>query len=347
MNPNVLLIGNFLSASVLTRAVGEDLATRLADRGYAVRTTSSLRPRVARLLDMIATVLRDRDRYDIAQVDLYSGPAFLYAEVVVGLLRLLRKPHVLTLHGGNLPAFGRRWPRRVGRLLRGATAVTTPSRYLLEWMRQYRSDIYLLPNAVDVSAYHFRVRERPRPRLVWLRAFHRMYNPMLAPAVAARISAGFPGAQLTMIGPDKEDGSQQDTERVAAAVQMRDRVAFAGAVQKREVPAWLDESDVFLNTTDVDNAPVSVVEAMAAGLCIVSTNVGGIPYLLEHEQDALLVPPRDEEAMARAVVRILTEPGLAARLSRNARAKAEQLDWAVILPKWEQLLASVARRNGS
>src|SRR5881296_1240831 len=129
MHLKVLLVGNFLSASVRTRAVGEDLAARLRDRGYAVRTTSSLRPRVARLLDMVATVLRERHRYDIAQVDLYSGTAFIYAEVVAGLLRLLGKPHVLTLHGGNLPAFSQRWPRRVRSLLRGATAVTTPSRY--------------------------------------------------------------------------------------------------------------------------------------------------------------------------------------------------------------------------
>jgi glycosyltransferase involved in cell wall biosynthesis len=71
--------------------------------------------------------------------------------------------------------------------------------------------------------------------------------------------------------------------------------------------------------------------------------VGGIPYLVEHEKDALLVPPNDPEAMAAAVRRILTEPGLAERLSRNARQKAEQFDWAIILPQWEALLTRVAQ----
>lgn len=342
MQPSVLLVGNFLSASTCTRAVGEELAVRLADRGYAVRTTSGRRGRVCRLLDMVTTVLRYRACYAVAQVDVYSGAAFLYAEAVAGLLRLLRKPYVLTLHGGDLPTFGRRWPQRVRQLLQAATVVTTPSPYLLERLRHYRSDIRLLPNAVDVRAYPFRLRERPRARMVWLRAFHRIYNPDLAPAVLARVAAGFGDARLTMIGPNKGDGTLEKVRRAAAALQVEDRLTLPGGVAKRDVAAWLDAGDVFLNTADVDNTPVSVIEAMAAGLCIVSTNVGGLPYLLEDEHDALLVPPRNSEAMAQAVERVLHEPGLAARLSRNARAKAEQFDWASILPQWETLLLRVA-----
>jgi glycosyltransferase involved in cell wall biosynthesis len=213
MRPSVLLVGNFLSASTCTRAVGEELATRLADQGYPVRTTSSRRARVCRLLDMVATVLRYRARYQVAQLDVYSGAAFLYAEVVAGLLRLLRKPYVLTLHGGNLPTFARRWPQRVRQLLQAATVVTTPSPYLQERLRHYRSDIHLLPNAVDVRAYPYRVRERPRARLVWLRAFHRIYNPDLAPAVLARVAAGVGDARLAMIGPNNGDGTLEKCHR--------------------------------------------------------------------------------------------------------------------------------------
>jgi glycosyltransferase involved in cell wall biosynthesis len=88
----------------------------------------------------------------------------------------------------------------------------------------------------------------------------------------------------------------------------------------------------------VDNMPVSVLEAMACGLCVISTNVGGIPYLLEHEHDAMLVPPNDPEAMAAAVRRLLHEPELSARLSANARAKAAQCDWSVVLPQWNRVL---------
>jgi glycosyltransferase involved in cell wall biosynthesis len=107
----------------------------------------------------------------------------------------------------------------------------------------------------------------------------------------------------------------------------------------------MNRGDIFLNTTNVDNTPISVIEAMACGLCVVSTNVGGLPYLLENEEDALLVAPGDPEAMATAVRRLLTDAELAERLSRNARRKAEQFDWSVILPRWQALLRLAAKKN--
>jgi len=63
-----------------------------------------------------------------------------------------------------------------------------------------------------------------------------------------------------------------------------------------------------------------------------------VPYLVEHEQDGLLVPPNDAEAMAAAVRRVLADPRFAEGLSSNARAKSEQFDWSRILPQWEELL---------
>ena len=124
-----------------------------------------------------------------------------------------------------------------------------------------------------------------------------------------------------------------------------DRVICPGQVLKDEIPHWLHQGDIFLNTTRVDNTPVSVLEAMACGLCIISTNVGGIPYMLEDEYDALLVPADDHAAMAKAVQRLLTEDGLAERLSGNARRKVEQFDWSNILPRWERLLTGVAAEH--
>src|SRR6185436_16069131 len=102
--------------------------------------------------------------------------------------------------------------------------------------------------------------------------------------------------RLTMIGPDKGDGSLQQTQRVAGERGVVNHISFVGGVPKREVPERLSHADIFLNTTNVDNTPVSVLEAMACGLCVVNTNVGGLPYLLEHEEDALLVPPADVAA---------------------------------------------------
>jgi glycosyltransferase involved in cell wall biosynthesis len=98
-----------------------------------------------------------------------------------------------------------------------------------------------------------------------------------------------------------------------------------------------------LNTSKVDNAPRSVVEAMACGLCVTSTDVGGVACFLDDGKDALLVSPDDPEAMANAVVRILSDSKLAESLSRNGRRKAESHDWSIVMPEWERLFQEVTK----
>ncbi len=342
--PRVLLVGNFLSAHQKIRTMGEELAERLAAGGWPVVTTSSKLPRLARLLDMQRTIW-GQGPFAVAQVDVYSGAAFLWAEAACFSLRRLRTPYILTLHGGGLPELARRSPRRVRRLLAGARVVTTPSRFLERAMTPLRREIEVLPNPLDVTAYPYAERPSAAARLVWLRSFHRIYNPELAPRVLARLIRRHPRAELKMVGHDKGDGSLERTRREAAALGVADRVTFTAGVPKSEVPGLLAQASIFLNTTDTDNAPVSVTEAMACGLCVVSTDAGGLRDLVADGEDALLVGRDDPAAMAAAVERILAEPALAARLSANARRNAEARDWSRILPRWETLLSKSARRT--
>jgi glycosyltransferase involved in cell wall biosynthesis len=340
--PGVLMIGNFLSGSVGVRCVCEDLADGLRSRGWRVFTASRAKSRVFRLLHMLATTWSRRSRYAVAQIDLYADLAFVYAEVVAASLKILRCPFILTLHGGALAELARTSPRRVERLLRSAATVTAPSAYHQEGLRHLRPDIRLVRNGVDLHVYQARTLTAAQPRLVWLRAFHKTYNPAMAVEVAHLLSAGFPDLKLLMVGPDKGDGTYEMTAKAVKAYGLSERVHLVGAVPKVEVPRTLIQSDIFLNTTDVDNAPVTVVEALACGLCVVSTDVGGIPRLLTDGVDCLLVPPRDAAAMAAAVKRIVTDASLAARLSANARATALGFDREAVLTTWENLLLSVS-----
>ncbi len=194
----------------------------------------------------------------------------------------------------------------------------------------------MLPNPLDLAAYPFALRRRLRPRLVWLRAFHRIYNPELAPRVLARLAGAHPEAALIMVGPDKGDGSLERTREVVRELGLDDRVTYTGGVAKRDVPGLLAGSDIFLNTSDADNAPVSVTEAMACGLCVVSTDAGGLRDLLTDGEDALLVGRDDPAAMAAAARRLLGDPELAARLSSQGRQRSEERDWSRVLPRWQR-----------
>ena len=343
--PPVLLVGNFLSATKGTRGVCEDLAVGLKAAGWKIMTTSSCPGRVGRLADFLLTVWRERRQYQLAQVDVYSGPSFVWAELVCQALRMARKPYILTLHGGNLPTFAQRHANRVRRLLQSAGAVTTPSAYLFEHMQAYRKDLVRLPNSLEIGKYLFGLRNCPEPNLVWLRAFHNIYNPSLAVKVLAGLVDDFPSVKLVMIGPDKKDGSLDVARSVAAKLGVLDKITFVGPVPKATIPEWINRGDILLNTPRVDNTPVSILEAMACGVCIVSTNVGGIPYLIADECDGLLVPDNDAMAMATAVRRLLEEEGVARRLSRNGRLKVEQFDWDAVLPQWERLFMDVAEKR--
>jgi len=340
--PSVLMVGNFLSETVGTRGVCEELAQRLRECGVPVITTSKRKARIPRILDMLLTCWSRRDAYNVAQVDVYSGPSFIWAEAVCWLLRVVRRPYVLTLHGGALPEFAERNRRRMLRLLNSAAAVTVPSRYLLAKLGKYRKDLMLLPNALELSAYHHVPRGPLQPNLIWLRAFHEIYNPTMAVRVVARLKDEFPGIRLQMLGPDKKDLSLQKTILAARNCNVEGYVHLTGQIEKCRVPGALKTGDIFLNTSNIDNTPVSVLEAMAAGLCVVSTDAGGVSDLVASGKEALLVPVNDDAAMARAIRRLLTDPMLAKRIQDSALAKVQAFDWRVVLPQWQALLASVA-----
>jgi glycosyltransferase involved in cell wall biosynthesis len=342
--PSVLLVGNFLSGHVGNFSVCEDLAKQLRTAGLNVTTTSDRKPRGKRLLDIVSTVWRKRHQYNVAHVDVYSGLGFGLAEAACFALRAAGKPYVLTLRGGGLPEFAKKWPRRVGRLFQAAAVVTTPSDFLMEHMRSFRDDMQLIPNPLHLQRYPFRLRRPAAAKLVWVRSFHGIYHPTMAPRVVAALASDFPDVHLTMVGPDKGDGSLQATQQVAEELAVADRIRFTGGVPKESVPDHLCEADILINTTNVDNTPTTVLEAMACGLCVVSTDVGGVPYLVSSGENALLVPPREPEKMAAAVRQILSTPELAASLSDQAREFAGQFDWAAILPQWLSLLGKVAKQ---
>jgi len=337
----VLFVGNFFSSLTGANSLSEEVANRLEADGWRVYMTSHVTRRLPKLADMVYTAWRLRRRYAFGHVDVFSGDAFFWAEATCWVMRRVRKPYVLTMRGGNLPQFARRWPNRVRRLLASAVVVTAPSSYLKEAMTPYCASSMLLPNSLDLQLYHYRVRVPDRPRIIWLRAFHKIYNPTLAPRILAALVRDFPDATLSMVGRDKGDGSYQATRELAESLGVAGRMEFPGGVLKAEVPHWLDRYDIFLNTTNIDNTPVSVLEAMACGLCVVSTNVGGIPYLVNDGEEALLSAPDDAAGMTRSIARLMREEGLAARLSRSARSKVEQFDWSRTIPQWKTLFDSL------
>lgn len=339
----VLFVGNFLSAGISgSRGICEEISLRLANREWRVLTTSHYRQRLYRFSDMLLTIFLKKNIYDVASVDVYSGSAFLWAEWSSLLLQTLKKPYLLVLRGGGLGEFSKKHPHRVKKLLSFAQLVVTPSLFLQRELYNLKSDIQYLPNGLDLSGYTYVQRHQACQKMVWLRALHEIYQPEMAIKVLALLKQEFPDIELLMVGPDKKDGSREKMEQTAASLGVTDSLNWIGPVPKSEVPRVLNQGDIFLNTTRYESFGVSVMEAAACGLPIVTTNAGELPYLWQDETDALFAPVGDASAMANAVRCLLRSPELTEKLSRNARIKAEQYDWSVILPQWERLFTELA-----
>ena len=285
---------------------------------------------------MLWGVLRHGRSADIVLIDTYSTQNFYYAVAVGNLCRLLRVPYVPILHGGNLPERLQTSKAQSYKLFHGAKTNVAPSRYLIDAFHSegYKNLTYI-PNTIEIGDYSFLLRNSIRPKLLWVRAFAEIYNPMLALKVLESLIPDYPDAALCMIGPEK-DGRLEKCRNYAVAKNLP--VTFTGKLSKEE---WREKSssyNIFLNTTNFDNAPVSVIEAMALGMPVISTNVGGLPYLIADEVNGLLVPPNDPSAFVKAIHRLCADTDLTESLSKNARKKAEEFDWRNVKQHWSTLL---------
>lgn len=335
-------VGNFLSRHGINPTYAEELVPQLRAAGFEVAVASESLAAVRRMRDQLAVVARTPRRRACVVIDFYSGPRAFYAAATVALAcRLLRRRYVLVLHGGELPSRIEGSQAVLRRVVRGASAVTSPSPYLARHFAPLVS-VDVIPNGIDTALYEARLRSNPRPRVVYLRAFERVYGCIELVEAFATIVKQRPDATLEMIGPDK-DGSRAACEALALRLGIADRVTFRPRIPKSEVRRLGDLHDVFVNPTFADNTPVSVIEAMALGMCIVSTDAGGLQDLLEHDRSAVIVPTGDVGALAAGILRVLDDPALAARISAGARHEAEAMDWSHVVPAWTALLARVAR----
>jgi glycosyltransferase involved in cell wall biosynthesis len=122
---------------------------------------------------------------------------------------------------------------------------------------------------------------------------------------------------------------------------------FIGFVPFEKMPEMYDSADVYLTATNIDNMPSSITECMASGLPVVTTDAGGIPYIVTHEETCLMVGRDDPEAMAAAAFRLIEEEGLAARLTRRAREESRKFEWPAVRDEWVRLYQELARSKAA
>ncbi|MGX1023926.1 glycosyltransferase family 4 protein [Flavobacterium sp. CS20] len=335
MNKRILYLGNKLSQKNRNISTVESLSKNLEELSFEVKSYSNQKNKILRLFSMLYAIFKHK-HFDFVLIDTYSTSAFWFAWTSAKVAMLVNLKYITILHGGNLPDRLKKNETICKSLFSKAYINISPSNYLYEVFKDAGfTNLKLIPNSIEIKNYAFKKRGKIKPNILWVRAFADIYNPILALKVLKLLLKDFSQAKLSMVGPFK-DNSIDECKAYAEKHQLP--VEFTGKMAKTE---WIDYAknfDIFINTTNVDNTPVSVIEAMALGLPIVTTNVGGLPYLLKHQKEALLVNPNQVEEMYEAILNLLHNQDLAQQLSKNGRQLSETFDWEVVKHQWKDVL---------
>ena len=237
---------------------------------------------------------------------------------------------VLNYHSGEAADHFARWGRALHRMLELADEIVVPSPYLQHVFRKHGHAARVVRNIVDTDAFRFRDRGPCGSRWLSVRNLQRHYRVDVVIRAFALYRRRHPGATLVVAGYGPEEARLR-----ALAVSLGDAgITFVGRVEPEHVPALYDDADVFVNAAEVDNQPVSILEAFAAGLPVVSTGVGDITAMLRGGHAGTVVPCGNPAAIVEAVEALATDPARTARLIDNARAELGQYQWGRVRDAW-------------
>jgi len=280
----------------------------------------------------VALLLRELRKHDIVHVFSAAYWSFILAPAPAILIgRWFGKRVILNYRSGTAHDHLTRWPRSTSAVLRRVDQIIVPSNYLVDVFGQFGYRATPVCNFVNVDAIAYRARRALSPVFLSNRNFAPLYNVGCVLRAFALIQASVPTARLIVAG----DGEEREMlHRLAEELQLKN-VEFLGAVPPERMPGLYDQADVYLNAPNIDNMPNSVVEAFAAGLPVVTSRAGGIPYIVTHEETGLLVDCNDHEAMANSALRLLRNSDLAIELAGRAREEVlAKYTWEAVRRGW-------------
>jgi len=279
-------------------------------------------------------LLRHVRRYDVVHIFSASYLSFLIAPTPAILVsRLFRKKIVLNYHSGEAEDHLQRWRRSTIPILKLVNAVAVPSDYLVRVFAKFGIEACAIFNIIDLDRFDYRERNDLRPVFLSNRNLEVHYGVDCVLRAFALIQRDMPDAVLTVVG----DGSQrQALEELARELNLR-HISFTGRIEHDEIYRQYSISEVFLNASRIDNQPLSILEAFACGLPVVTTNAGGIPDIVSNGDTGFVVNVGDYRALADRAIKLLSDRNIATTMARRARAECARYIWSAVREKWLHL----------
>ena len=289
-----------------------------------------------------ATAVAQLWRYDVVHV--YSASYYSYLLSVLPIIvlgKLYRKKVLLNYHSGEAEDHLANWRLTAIPFIKWADQIVVPSGYLVDVFARFGLEAKAIPNVVELDVFRYRERKPIRPVFLTSRLHEPLYNVPCVLRAFALIQQRFPNASLTVAG----DGwMRPQLEQLARDLGLAN-TRFVGRVAWDDMPNLYDSSDVYLTATNIDNMPGSVIECLSCGLPVVTTDAGGVPYIVTHDETALIVARNDHAALAAQAIRLLEDDTLAVRLARNGREVCKQYAWPAVREAWLQAYYTLGSRG--
>ncbi len=286
-----------------------------------------------------ATLLKEAGKYDILHVfsaSYYSYMLSAMPAILVG--KLFGKKTILNYRSGEAEDHLQNWRLTAIPVMRLADVIVTPSGYLVDVFARFGLPARPIFNIVELDRFQFRDRRPLKPVFLTSRLLEPLYNVPCVLRAFALIQKRIPEARLTVAG---EGFLREELESLARELGLRN-TEFIGRVPFEKMPEMYDSADIYLTATDLDNMPSSITECLASGLPVVTTDAGGIPYIVSHEETALIVARNDHEAMAASALRLLEDNDLAAGIAARAREHCRKFSWQGVQGEWLALYHELA-----
>ena len=275
--------------------------------------------------------LRKLRSADVVHVLSASYWSFLLAPLpAIVAARKWGKPILLNYHSGEADDHLAHWGSLVHPWLKMVDKIVVPSVFLRDVFARHGYRAEVIHNIIDTGQFRYRERLPLLPEFLSVRNFEPHYGVEYTLVAFAMIQTVFPAASLTVAGQGPHEA---ELKHLAQALALRN-VRFIGAVDPAQMPSLYDRHSVFLNASFVDNQPLSVLEAMASGMPVVSTPIGDIPNMVKDGESATLVPAGDPYAMAKAATLLLEQPQRAALMAQRAKESLVRYDWSKVGPAW-------------
>lgn len=270
----------------------------------------------------------------------------MFAAPAVIIARLRATPVIINYRGGSADSFFSNAPSFVLKIVGRASMRVTPSVYLQRVFVKHGLSADVIPNIIDLSRFALGPQRAfgNSPHIIVTRNLEQIYDIPTAIRAFAIVKKAIPGATMTVAGSGPE---LANLHALVATLGLAESIEFSGRIENANIPKLYASADCMINSSTVDNMPISILEAFASGVPVISTDAGGIPDLVDHQVTGMLVPVGDAEGLARETVRVLQNPAVYADLRFAAYDEAQKYSWPQVRERWLAAYIESARKRSA